>query len=55
MTSINHHTVIHSVNAHRGKSGSYRLKLENESGTDEGRCEVAHSATDDAENSLYDW
>ncbi|KAF0296563.1 Twitchin [Amphibalanus amphitrite] len=40
VTSINHHTVIHSVNAHRGKSGTYRLKLENESGTDEGTMNV---------------
>ena len=49
MTSISHHMVIHSVKAHCGKSGSYRLKLENESATDEGRCEGAHRATDDAE------
>ncbi|XP_037071181.1 LOW QUALITY PROTEIN: twitchin-like [Pollicipes pollicipes] len=40
MTATNHHTVVHSVNAQRGESGAYRLRLENESGSDEGTMTV---------------
>ena len=36
MTAINHHTVVHSVNARRGESGNYLLRLTNDSGSDEG-------------------
>ncbi|KAF0299363.1 Twitchin [Amphibalanus amphitrite] len=40
MTAINHHTVVHSVNAQRGESGNYLLRLTNDSGSDEGVMEV---------------
>ena len=36
MTAINHHTVVHSVNAGRAESGNYLLRLTNDSGSDEG-------------------
>ena len=36
MTAINHHTVVHSVNASRAESGTYLLRLTNDSGSDEG-------------------
>ena len=35
-TAINHHTVLHTVNAVRSDSGEYRVRAKNESGQDEG-------------------
>ncbi|XP_025833492.1 twitchin isoform X4 [Agrilus planipennis] len=40
VTSIGHHTVVHTVNAKRTDSGVYKLHLKNSSGTDEGSFQV---------------
>ncbi|KAF2885739.1 hypothetical protein ILUMI_20443 [Ignelater luminosus] len=40
VTSIGHHTVIHTVNAKRSDSGLYHLSLKNNSGSDEGSFQV---------------
>lgn len=40
VTSIGYHTIIHTVNCKRLDSGTYHLRLENSSGTDEGSFQV---------------
>lgn len=40
VTSLGHHTVIHTVNAKRSDSGTYHLSLKNNSGSDEGSFQV---------------
>ena len=54
MTAINHHTVVHSVNARRGESGNYLLRLTNDSGSDEGTsrtgANVPHAPEVDVES-----
>ncbi|KAL0267677.1 UNVERIFIED_CONTAM: hypothetical protein PYX00_009872 [Menopon gallinae] len=40
ITSIGYHTVVHIVDAKRSDSGAYTLKLQNNSGTDEGTMQV---------------
>lgn len=40
ITSIGHHTIIHTVNAKRSDSGVYNLHLKNSSGIDEGSFQV---------------
>ena len=40
ITSIGHHTIVHTVNARRSNSGLYNLHLKNSSGIDEGSFQV---------------
>lgn len=40
VTSIGHHTVVHTVNAKRSDSGQYHILLRNSSGMDEGSFQV---------------
>lgn len=40
VTSIGHHTVVHTVNAKRSDSGEYHILLRNSSGMDEGSFQV---------------
>ncbi|XP_055385446.1 twitchin isoform X34 [Condylostylus longicornis] len=40
LTSIGHHTVIHTVNCNRSDSGVYHLLLRNDSGIDEGSFQL---------------
>lgn len=40
ITSIGHHTVVHTVNCQRGDSGTYHLLLRNDSGIDEGSFQL---------------
>lgn len=36
VTSIGYHTIVHTVNCNRSDSGKYKLRIENDSGSDEG-------------------
>lgn len=40
ITSIGHHTIVHTVNCNRGDSGAYRLHLKNASGETDGTFQV---------------
>lgn len=40
VTAIGYHTIVHTVNCKRTDSGTYHLRLQNESGTDEGTFQV---------------
>ncbi|XP_013148822.1 PREDICTED: twitchin isoform X2 [Papilio polytes] len=40
VTSVGHHTIIHTVNCKRSDAGKYNLFLKNDSGTDEGSFEL---------------
>lgn len=40
VTSIGHHTIVHTVNCQRSDSGRYKLRLENDSGSDEGEFQL---------------
>ncbi|KPJ16777.1 Twitchin [Papilio machaon] len=40
VTSVGHHTIIHTVNCKRSDAGKYNLLLKNDSGTDEGSFEL---------------
>lgn len=40
ITSIGHHTIVHTVNCRRGDSGIYKLHIANDSGEDSGEFQV---------------
>lgn len=40
VTSVGHHTIIHTVNCKRSDAGKYHLSLKNDSGSDEGSFEL---------------
>ncbi|KAI5639981.1 immunoglobulin i-set domain-containing protein [Phthorimaea operculella] len=40
VTSVGHHTIIHTVNCKRSDAGEYHLMLKNDSGSDEGSFEL---------------
>ncbi|CAH2099215.1 unnamed protein product [Euphydryas editha] len=40
VTSVGHHTIVHTVNCKRSDAGKYHLSLKNDSGSDEGSFDV---------------
>lgn len=40
VTAIGYHTIVHTVNCNRSDSGKYKLRIENESGADEGEFQL---------------
>lgn len=40
ITSINYHTIVHTVNAKRTDSGTYTLMIKNKNGVDEGSFQL---------------
>lgn len=40
ITSIGHHTIVHTVNCNRNDSGTYKLHIKNSSGEDEGSFQL---------------